>query len=195
MKRLILVAALPASGKNYVCEKLLAALGDACYLDKDDLVPLVSRGFSIAGEEPNMDASFYAEHLRGAEYETLFSLAFSALRFSCTVLVNAPLSSEVRNIDFMKQIKARAAALGAHLFLVWVQVSEETRYERMKQRNAPRDAKKLLNFAEYAKKTNAAPPLELAECAAVDGLILFDNEDAAAAERSTAEALLVLLGG
>ena len=41
--------------------------------------------------------TFYLKNLRSAEYATLFDLAFSALRFSDLVLVNAPFLKEIRD--------------------------------------------------------------------------------------------------
>ncbi len=193
-KRLILVAALPAAGKNYAAERLCEALGGACYIDKDDLAPLVLRGFSLAGEAADMDGRFYLENLREAEYEALMALAISALRHTGTVLVNAPFLREVRSPDFMKEIKARAAALGARLSLVWVAASEKTRYERMKKRNAPRDGKKLACWEEYARSTDASAPEALLRAGAVDELILFDNENADTAEASLLRAVAALGG-
>ena len=194
-KRLILVAALPAAGKNYVADRLCAALGGACYIDKDDLAPLVLRGFSLAGEAADMDGRFYLENLRDAEYEVLMALALSALRYADTVLVNAPFLREVRDLCFMQGIKARAAALGARLSLVWVTASEKTRYARMKKRNAARDEKKLLHWAEYARSTDASVPEALLWADALDELILFDNENADAAEASLLRAIAVLEKG
>ena len=53
-----------------------------------------------------MDGAFYLQNLRSAEYATLFDLAFSALRFSDLVLVNAPFLKEVRDVEYMRGLKA-----------------------------------------------------------------------------------------
>ena len=191
-KRLILVAAPPAHGKNYVSKILCEALSSVAYFDKDDLAPLLSRSFALAGETADMDGDFYREKLRDAEYETLFTLAFSALRFSDTVLVNAPLSREVRDEEFMKVLRARAMALGASLSLVWVTASEAVVFERMKKRNASRDEKKLRSFAQYAKGINREPPRVLLSLGVLDQLIVFDNENEETAKKSLALALSAL---
>jgi predicted kinase len=188
-KRLILVAAPPAHGKNYVSALLCRALDSVAYFDKDELAPLLSRAFSLSGEAFDMDGGFYREHLRAAEYETLMGLAFSALRFSDTVLVNAPLSREVRDLSYMQALKARAADVGASLILLWVSASDAVCYERMKQRAAKRDEKKLLDFAAYSKAIDTSVPTALSDARAVDALIVVDNEDEKTVKESVENAV------
>jgi predicted kinase len=183
-KKLILLAAPPACGKNYVSELIGSRLPNIVYLDKDNLGKLLRRSFALCGEPVNMDGAFYLQNLRAEEYETLMDLAFSALRFSDKVLLNAPFLREVRDVDYMRGLKASAAALGAELILVWVVASPAACYARMKARNASRDVHKLADWDEYLQKTDRTIPEELARCAAVDCLFPFDNEDESAAAAS-----------
>ena len=179
-KKMIFVAAPPASGKTYVSERLAAAVGHAVYLDKDDLACLLRAAFRASGNEVDMDGEFYINNLRSAEYSTLMHIAFSVLRFENTVIVGAPFGKEVRDKEYMRALKEKANAMGAELVLVWVSASRELCYERMKKRNSDRDTQKLENFDEYTKNINYAPPYLLAKCGAVDRLMIFDttSEDA-----------------
>ena len=160
-KRMILVAAPPAHGKNYVSELLCRALGAVSYFDKDDLAPLLSRAFSLSDEAFDMDGDFYRENLRAAEYETLMGQALSALRFSDTVLVNAPFSSEVRDGAYMRALKAKANALDASLIVVWVEASDDACRARMEKRAAKRDAGKLMDFDAYRSRIDSSAPSAL----------------------------------
>ncbi len=183
-KKLILVAAPPACGKNYVSELICKALGNVAYLDKDDLGGLVRRSFVLCGEDLNMDGTFYLENLRHEEYATLLRLAYSALRFSDFVLVNAPFLKEVRDTEYMRELKRTAALQGAELVLVWVTAPSAVCYERMKQRSSDRDVGKLAAWEEYVRRTDYSAPEVLLEQDAVDRLFVFDNgsdESAAAA--------------
>lgn len=180
-KKLILVAAPPASGKTFVSERL-CGMFPMVYLDKDDLAPLLCAAFTAAGQEMNMDGDFYKENLRSAEYETLLHLAFSTLRFEDRVLVNAPFGKEMRDADLIKNLKKRANEQDAALILIWVCTPKEICFERMKQRNADRDALKLQDWDDYAKNINYEPPCELKK--AVDQWILFDAKDTASTEAS-----------
>ena len=191
-KKMILVAAPPACGKNYVSELICGAIRGMAYFDKDDLRILLRRSFALCGEAVDMDGRFYLENLRDAEYATLFELAFSALRFSDTVLVNAPLLKEVRDIEWMHGIKQKAAELGAKLVLVWVAASSDACYERMKSRGADRDTMKLAEWEEYIKKVDYSIPEELGRQGAVDKLFVFDNENDEAAKASLKELLSIL---
>ena len=82
MKQLILVAAPPAHGKDFVAKRICERVHGTAYLDKDALAPLLHRAFALAGERVNMDGAFYRDNLRDAEYETLVSLALSALEMT-----------------------------------------------------------------------------------------------------------------
>ena len=183
-KKLILVAAPPASGKNYVSELICRSIKNIVYLDKDDLADLLRCSFAVGGKELDMDGAFYVENLRSAEYATLFNLAFSTIRFADIVLINAPLSKEVRDIEYMRALKDRAESIGAELVVVWVSVPKEVCYQRMQERNSDRDRLKLLNWEEYARKINYSAPIALEEAGVVDKFIVFHNENERAAEES-----------
>ena len=176
-KKLILVAAPPACGKTYVSEYISRSVEHIVYLDKDDLADLLRRSFELCGEKLDMDGRFYVENLRSVEYSTILHIAFSTLRFEDLVLLNAPLSKEVRDSDYMRYLKERAASLDAELVLVWVTAPLEVCYERMKKRNSDRDTLKLQNWDEYVKNINYTVPLKLVEDKAVDSLTVFDTSD------------------
>ena len=191
---MILVAAPPACGKNYVSELICGAVEHVSYFDKDDLSILLRRSFALCGENIDMDGSFYLQNLRNAEYETLFNLAFSALRFSNLVLVNAPFLKEVRDAEYMSALKERAKKSGAELVLVWVTASNAVCYERMKARGSDRDTEKLARWEEYILKTNYSVPQTLETVGAVDKLFVFDNENDETAMESLKK-ILDIIGG
>ena len=176
-KKLILVAAPPACGKNYVSERICQALDCVAYLDKDDLSELLRRCFTLCSEECDMDGEFYAQNLRPYEYKTLLRLAFSALQFEKLVLVNAPLSKEVRSEEFMRGLRDKANGLGAELVLIWVTAPIEICHKRMRERNCDRDRLKLAQWEEYVKKIDYSAPVCLKEKGAIDEFILFNNEN------------------
>ena len=176
-KKLILVAAPPACGKTFVSEKIAEACKHIVYLDKDDLCDLVGCAFDLCGKERNMDSEFYAQNIRPFEYGALIRLALSAMRFEELVLVNAPFGKEVRDVEYMTDLKKRLRKLDAELALIWVSVPPDLCYERMKQRNAPRDLWKLQNWDDYVKNIDYSLPTALLESGAVDRLIPFSNGD------------------
>ena len=63
MKKMILVAAPPACGKNYVSDLICKAIGQIAYFDKDDLGVLLRRSFTLCGESIDMDGKFYLQNL------------------------------------------------------------------------------------------------------------------------------------
>ena len=188
MKKLILIAAPPASGKTYVAEKIAASLPGVVYLDKDDLGDLMRAAFRASGEGVDMDGNFYIENLRGAEYATILHIAFSSLRFSDCVILNAPFGKEVRDSEYMRALRERANATGAELILIWVSTPLKTIFERMKARASDRDTKKLEEWESYSRKINYTPPTDLSR-GGVDSFLLFDNSNEECFESSLEQAL------
>ena len=116
------------------------------------------------------------------------------MSYSDIVLINAPLSQEVRDIDYIKSLKSKAQLKGAKLIVVWVTVPIEVCYKRMQERNAERDALKLKDFYSYAKNINYSAPTNLISENAVDSLIIFDNSDETATNNSLNISLKIIKG-
>lgn len=188
-KKLILVASPPACGKTYVSRLIAKAVGHAVYLDKDDLCDLLGAAFTAAGQPVDMDGEFYIDNLRTAEYATILNIAFSALEFGDLVVLNAPFGKEVRDIAYMRAVKKRANSLGAELLVIWVTVPMPIWRERMERRNSSRDTQKLQRWDDYVKTVDHTPPCRLTEWDAVDGLLIFNNENDAAVEQSMKDVL------
>ncbi len=191
-KKLILVAAPPACGKTYVSELISRSVGQIVYLDKDDLADLLRCSFRLCGEPLDMDSAFYRENLRPAEYSTILGIAFSALRFSNLVILNAPFGREVRDADYMRTLKERTARMDAELVLIWVTAPTDVCHARMIKRNSDRDILKLENWEEYIKKIDFSAPIALLAANAVDRLIVFDTQTDQTTDASLAETLDIL---
>ena len=175
-KRIILVAAPPASGKTYVSEIIAKEIGNTVYLDKDDLSDLVRNSFALCDKKFDMDCEFYRDNIRPAEYSTILHIAHSAIRFNDTVILNAPFGKEVRNAEFMRSLREKTNAKGAELWLIWVYAPVELCHERMARRGAERDKLKLENWEAYVKKVNYSIPYELERADAIDRFIVFETE-------------------
>lgn len=188
-KKLILVAAPPACGKTYVSERIAQSIQHIVYLDKDDLTELVRTSFAVAGNALDMDGAFYIENIRAAEYATLLHIALSTLRFEQYVLVNAPFGKEVRNVEFIKELKNKVNGLGAQLVLLWVTAPLDLCYQRMKKRNSDRDTLKLQNWDAYVKKINYEPPYALVQESAVDRFMVIDTKNEQSLNASMESAL------
>ena len=194
MKKLILIAGPPACGKSYATNLISSNLNNVVSLDKDDFYPLVHRIFELNNEKFDMDGKFYANNVRDVEYETLINTALSTLRFNDTVIVNAPLSKELRNLDFIKSLKEKVNALGGKLIVIWVTAPLDVVKQRMQNRNAVRDALKLKDFMAYAKNINYSAPSNLVYENAVDNLIIFDNGNETATNNSLKTTLSIIKG-
>jgi len=177
LKKLILVVSPPACGKTYVSKKLAKSLEHVVYLDKDTLIPLSKKIFEVGNEEYNRSSEFFNRVIRDVEYEVTLDLAFEALEYEDLVLINAPFTREIRDIDYVKNLSKKLEEYGAELVFVWVDASPETCHRRMIERNSTRDTWKLAHWDEYIKGVNFTIPTPLSSDETSARLIIFDNND------------------
>lgn len=174
MKKLILVAGVPASGKNYVSSALLRSISGAAYFDKDDLCDLVDCALRIADQPSNRDTDFFNQNIKPYEYLTIERLALTALRHAECAIVNAPYISQLSDAAYMTDLRRRANECGAELAVIWIAVPEkEVLRQRMLGRASARDEWKLLHFDEYYESVRLSAPSALKERGIIDELIVF----------------------
>lgn len=157
-KYLILVGSPPACGKSYVSMELAKHLNNPVYLDKDTIIPLSKMVFK-AGKQPyNRDSDFFKEYVRDAEYEAIMAISFEGLAFNDHVLVNAPFSKELRDSQYISDLKEKLKTYDAELIAVWVHCDVDVCHERMIERNSDRDTWKLANWDQYISNQNFSLP-------------------------------------
>lgn len=169
MKKLILVTSPPACGKTFISKKLAKALTNCVYLDKDTLIVLSKQIFKMAGEEYNRSSDFFQKEIRDYEYYAILDIAFEALEYNDAVLVNAPFTTEIRDNEYLDNLRAKLAEREAELFVVWVHTDIEVCHQRMIKRGSERDKWKLENWEEYAASQNFDCPTNIPE------LFVFEN--------------------
>ena len=108
-KRMILVTSPPASGKTYVAKQLAKKLYGLVYLDKDALIPLSNRVYAAGGEPIDRSSAFFEENIRNYEYDAILDIGFEALEYNDLVMINAPFTREVRNNDFILDLRKKLA--------------------------------------------------------------------------------------
>ena len=192
-KKLILVTSPPACGKTFVSRELAKHLQHVVYLDKDTLIPLSKQIFVVAGEPYNRSSDFFEEYIRNYEYDCVIELALEAIEYENIVLINAPFTREVRDINFMTGLSNRLAEKGAELVVVWVQTSIETVRERMIQRNSDRDTWKLTHWDEYIATRDFSIPENLVN-SNVNKFYLFKNNNTEEFIESMAKIKIALEG-
>ena len=175
MKKLILVTSPPACGKTFISREISKALDHIVYLDKDTLIPLSKQIFLVANQEYNRSSDFFEEYIRNPEYDVVVDLALEALDYDSKVLINAPFTRELRDKEYMRNLKNKLAKKGAQLIVVWVETDIEVCHQRMVDRNSDRDTWKLENWDEYVAKCNFDRPTEIDDPTCVDELLIFKN--------------------
>lgn len=158
MKKLILVTSPPACGKTFVSKEISKALGEVVYLDKDTLIGLSKNIFLVANEEYNRSSDFFEQYIRNEEYDVVVDLALEALDYASKVLINAPFTREVRDLEYMEKLRSKIAEKNAELVVIWVETDPETCHERMIKRASDRDKWKLENWDEYISRCNFNKP-------------------------------------
>ena len=109
MKKLILVTSPPACGKTFISKQVAKALPNCVYLDKDTLITLSKQIFVVAGQPYNRSSDFFEKNIRDYEYECVVNLALEALEYEDLVLINAPFTREIRDMEYIKGLKAQLA--------------------------------------------------------------------------------------
>ena len=175
MKKLILVSSPPACGKTYISKQLAKALSHVVYLDKDTLITLSKQIFAVAGEAYNRSSAFFNKNIRDYEYETIVALALEALEYDDIVLINAPFSEEIRDENYIQNLKSMLKEKKASLVIIWVVATLEVCKQRMIARNSDRDTWKLANWDEYIAGENFNIPTALDDPSVIDDLLIFKN--------------------
>lgn len=181
MRRLILVTSPPACGKTFISKEVSKALKPIVYLDKDTLIGLSNQVFKVAGEENNRSSDFFEEHIRNTEYEVVIDLALEALDYCDTVLINAPFTREIRDLEYMDNFRKKLQEHDCELVVIWVETDKEVCHQRMIERNSDRDTWKLENWDEYIAGCNFEKPEGIPE------LRVFKNSSMEEFNQSMAE--------
>jgi dephospho-CoA kinase len=192
VKKLILVTSPPACGKTYISKQLAKRLKHVVYLDKDTLITLSKQIFVVANEEYNRSSDFFEENIRNYEYDCVVDLALEALEYDDIVLINAPFTREIRDTEYMAQLKKKLEDKDATLVVVWVETAKEIVHERMIARNSDRDTWKLEHWDEYIAECNFEIPNNLDDPKIKDDLIIFHNNNEEEFEQSMKQILHIL---
>ena len=175
MKRLILVSSPPACGKTYISMKLAENLKHVVYLDKDTLITMSKVIYKVAGEPYDRSSEFFKKNIRDVEYDCVLELAFAALKYDDIVLINAPFTKEIRNSEWINNLRKKLVQMNTKLTIIWVQTDVEVCHRRMILRNSDRDTWKLENWDEYIKTVDYSIPKALDDPDVVDDLLIFEN--------------------
>ena len=175
VKKLILVTSPPACGKTYISKALAARLEHVVYLDKDTLITLSKQIFKVANQPYNRSSQFFEDNIRDYEYDCVVDLALEALDYEDKVLINAPFTREIRDMDYIKGLEKKLAEKNATLVVVWVETSPEIVHKRMIDRNSDRDTWKLEHWDEYVKTIDYSIPEALKKMSNCLDLMLFYN--------------------
>ena len=195
MKRLILVTSPPASGKTYISKQLAKNLKHVVYLDKDTLIVLSKQIFVAAKQEYNRSSDFFEEYIRDYEYMAIVDQALEALDYDDIVLINAPFTREIRDTEYMNDLKGKLAQKNARLTVIWVQTDVEVCRQRMIKRNSDRDKWKIEHWDEYIAGVNFDIPEALDDPACNDDLLIFKNSSDDEFKSSMQEILKIIENG
>ena len=182
-KRMIFVTSPPACGKTKLSKKLATAIKHIVYLDKDTLIPLSKQVFAVAGQPYDRSSEFFEKEIRDYEYDVIMDLAFEALKYEDLVMVNAPFTREIRDDEYIANLREKLKDYGAKLSVIWIVTDPEVCHQRMIDRASDRDTWKLAHWDEYLSSVNFNIPENLRDPDDEYALLLYRNStDEMAAE-------------
>ena len=146
--------------------------------------------FAVAGQPFECSSDFFEQYIRNPEYDCI--VALEALDYEDIVLINAPFTREIRNMEYILNLKDRLREKNANLVVVWVETSPEFVHERMILRNSERDTWKLAHWDEYLAECNFNIPSNLDDPKIKDDLLIIKNDNRQELEVSMKEVLDIL---
>ncbi len=186
-KRMIFVTSPPACGKTKLSKRLATEIKHIVYLDKDTLIPLSKKIFEVANEPYNRSSEFFKKYVRDPEYDVIMDLAFEALKYENLVMVNAPFTKEIRDNEYIANLRGKLKDYGAKLTVIWIVTDPEVCHQRMIDRNSDRDVWKLANWDEYISTVNFNIPENLRDPDDEGSLLLHYNSNDELTESSFAK--------
>ena len=186
-KRMIFVTSPPACGKTKLSKRLATEIKHIVYLDKDTLIPLSKKIFEVANEPYNRSSDFFKKYVRDPEYDVIMDLAFEALKYENLVMVNAPFTKEIRDDEYIANLREKLKGYGAKLTVIWIVTDPEVCHQRMIDRNSDRDVWKLANWDEYISTVNFNIPENLRDPEDEGSLLLHYNSNDELTESSFAK--------
>jgi predicted kinase len=152
----VLISGPPATGKSTLAAALAPRLG-AAVLDLDVATgPLTSVVSGLIGVADLGDPRI-AALTRAARYDTLYALAEDNLRAGIPVVLVAPFTAE-RSADGWAAVADRLAAPAGGVVLVWLHLPRRLLLDRLRTRDAARDADKVENPDAFLATVDRGPP-------------------------------------
>ena len=106
-----------------------------------------------------------------ASSHAILDIAFNALNYNDTVLINAPFKTEIRDKEWIEMMRKKLAEKNAKLCIIWVHTDIEVVHNRMVARNSERDTWKIEHWDEYVATQNYTVPEGIPE------LFVFNNSN------------------
>jgi predicted kinase len=154
-------------GKTTLAKNLVPVLnnlthGPFCLLDKDTLTDPLSEALlhALTGYGLDRDSPAYKANVRDREYESVRHTAKENMELGVNVVLPGPWSKEIASGAIFDP-KALGFRKTDRTLVVWLDVAEGDRLDRIRARGNPRDAYKLKHWSSYARALpswGAAPP-------------------------------------
>lgn len=110
-------------------------------------------------DENDRDSPTFKNAMREPIYEQLFDIAALQLQVGLSAVIVGPFTRELRNADWVTDLSVRLGVGADRIAVHWVVCADDqVRFERMKQRNNPRDLAKLADYASFLQYYSAEAP-------------------------------------
>ncbi|WP_411679450.1 AAA family ATPase [Clostridium thailandense] len=146
--KVVFLVGAAGSGKSTV-GKLIAAHLKFAYLDKDIICnKFTGKLLETQGISPNErdGCEFYQSQIMPLEYETLLDIAADNVKNGISVVLDAPFLGYFSDKDYIEKLKEKYNFEASTPLVLEVSVNSEVLFQRIKERNLPRDSWKIANW-------------------------------------------------
>jgi predicted kinase len=133
----------------------------AAHLDKDSLThgAIGELLVHLGGSATDRESELYHTTCRPLEHATLMSAAINIARNGVPVIVDAPLTKEIRDHTWYDQTTKSLESVGATPVVVLLDAPHHQTLDRIIARGAPRDAGKLTDWESYTQRLDSCGPV------------------------------------
>lgn len=114
------------------------------------------------------------------------------MNYDDIVLINAPFTKEIRDLNYINMLKAKVKDKSASLVVIWVETSIDVTRQRMIARKSDRDTWKLAHWDEYIAGRNFDIPIALDDPNIKDDLLICKNSSGEEFTDSLKQIVLIL---
>lgn len=156
MQEVYFISGQVAAGKSRFATAFANSRGLEIFDLDDTLEEMISKN---SDEYKKLGVGKFLDQVASERYANLIERAMSGFADGKSVVVVAPFTKQIAQADVWQKLVQPFIAKGAKPVLVWVNISDELRAARIKERGSLRDLDKLSDMGSYFKAVSTTAPV------------------------------------